>query len=64
MFVGETDGVVVNDQTGPAVDPLLFFATTCQKYTVPFVSPVAAYEALAWPVDTCGGGFVVPNFTS
>jgi hypothetical protein len=22
------------------------------------------YDADAWPVDTVGGGFVVPNFTS
>ena len=28
--MGGADEVVVNDHTGPAVDPLLFFAVTCQ----------------------------------
>ena len=55
---------VVNAQIGPAVDPLLFFATICQKYVVLFASVDGVYDALDWPVDTCGGGLFVPNFTS
>ena len=55
---------VVNDQIAPAVDPLLFFPTTCQKYVLLLASVDGVYDALACPVETCGGGLLVPNFTS
>jgi len=28
------------------------------------VRAAGVYDAVAWPVDTCGGGFVDPNITS
>src|SRR4051812_23938898 len=56
---------VVNDQTGPVVLPVLFFATTCQKYVVFAKSEAGAYEDDVWPDATCcDGGFAVPNRTS
>lgn len=64
MFVGDATVAVVKDQIGPGVEPLLFLATICQKYVVPPLSPLAEYDAAACPVDTCGGGLLVPNFTS
>ena len=42
---------VLNDQTGPAVEPTALFATTCQKYVVPAAS-VGAYDVPVWPVTT------------
>lgn len=55
---------VVNDHTGPDVDPELLRATICQKYVVLAVRADGAYDAAACPVDTVGGGLVVPNATS
>ncbi len=55
---------VVKDHTGPVVVPTLLCATICQKYVVLFVSDGAAYDAAVWPVVTCAGGLLVPNFTS
>jgi hypothetical protein len=54
---------VANDHTGPGVEPAALFATICQKYVVPADS-AGAYDALAWPVVTWGGGLLAPNFTS
>ena len=56
--------IVVNDQTAPLVAPLVLCATTCQKYVVPLVSVPVAYDALDRPVETSGGGLVVPKLTS
>ena len=55
---------VLNAHTGPDVDPELLRATICQKYVVPAVSADGAYDAPACPVETVGGGLVVPNATS
>ena len=55
---------VVNDHTGPAVVPAPLCATICQKYVVLLVSDGAEYDAAPCPVVTCGGGLLVPNFTS
>jgi len=55
---------VVNDQTAPVVEPASFLATTCQKYVVPAARFPGAYDAAAWPVETCGGGLLVPKLTS
>src|ERR1700704_5145792 len=35
---------VVNDQTGPGVDPLALLAITCQSYVVPGSSGSGAYQ--------------------
>ena len=66
--------VVLNDQTGPAVLPALFFAITCQKYVVPHWNGMGPIPSLhsqcgsnAGDVRSCarsGGGFVVPNLMS
>ncbi len=64
MFAGVADAPVVNDQTGPVVPPMELCATICQKYCVLFWSVPGEYDACACPVDTCGGGLAVPNFTS
>jgi len=64
MFVGVAAAVVVNAHVGPGVDPPPFRAMICQKYVVPAVSPDTEYDADVCPVDTCGGGLFVPNFTS
>ena len=55
---------VVNDQIGLAVEPAPFFATTCQKSVRLLASVGGVYDVLDCPVDTCGGGLLVPNFTS
>jgi len=52
---------VVNDHTGPVVEPAVFVATICQKYVL-LVASVGKYAALVNPVATCGGGFVVPKY--
>ena len=57
-------GSVVNDQMGPAVVPLLFDATICQKYIVPEFSRGVAYQYSVVFDATVGGGLVVPNRTS
>ena len=41
---GAGDPAVVNDHTGPSVDPALFFATICQKYFVPPFNAGGAYQ--------------------
>src|SRR5216684_2092429 len=56
-------GAVVNDQTGPAVDPPLFVATTCQKYVMAKARAGGLYEAAVSPVAATGGGLAVPKFT-
>src|SRR5258706_9650832 len=61
---GRGAAAVVNDQTGPVVAPLLLCATICQKYCLLVRSVPGEYDAAACPVDTCGGGLVVPNLTS
>jgi hypothetical protein len=63
MFIGEMDAAVVNDQTGLGVEPLLLTATICQKYVVLPASADGEYDAADCPVDTVGGGFVVPKLT-
>ena len=55
---------VVNDQTAPDVEPELLRETICQKYVVLAVSADGVYDAAACPVETVGGGLVVPNATS
>ena len=55
---------VVKDQTAPVAVPAELCATICQKYFVFASNVLGAYEAAAWPADTCGGGFAVPNLTS
>jgi len=61
---GRAGACVVNDQTGPAVDPTALFATICQKYVVLLFSAGVAYDADDWAIDTAGGGLLVPNLTS
>ena len=63
MFVGVMDAAVVNDQTGPTLEPLPLIATICQKYVVLPVRAVGEYDAAACPVDTVGGGLLVPKLT-
>ena len=55
--------MVVKDQTGDDVEPPLFFATTFQKYVVPFASGpgLADVEAV---VPRSPGAAVVPKYTS
>src|SRR5262249_5154155 len=60
----EAVSAVVNDQTGPAVDPAAFRATTCQKYVVPDASGAGAYDATVSPEAVDGGGLVVPSAMS
>ena len=55
---------MVKDQTAPVDVPAELCATICQKYCWLDDSEPGTYEADAWPVVTCGGGFVMPNFTS
>jgi hypothetical protein len=62
--IGGAPLAVVNDQTGPVVDPEALRATICQKYVVLAVSAGGAYDAAACPLDTVGGGLPVPNATS
>ena len=61
---GGAPPTVVNDHTGPDVEPELLRATICQKYVVLFVSAGGVYDAAACPVETVGGGLLVPNATS
>ena len=58
---GPAVGSVVNDQIGPAVVPLLFAATICQKYVEPGFSRGVAYQYSVMLDATVGGGLVVPN---
>src|SRR5206468_2285928 len=65
---------VVNDHTGPAVEPAPFFAMTRQKYIVPHwnaVGPMPSSHSQcglnvgdARSCARIGGGFVVPNAMS
>ena len=55
---------VVKDQIAPGVLPPAFFAVTCQKYVVPFLSPDGAYTAEVRPVAAGAGGFVGPKLMS
>ena len=55
---------VVNDHTGPEVDPELLRAVICQKYVVLFVRAGVLYDAAPCPAETVGGGLLVPNATS
>jgi hypothetical protein len=52
---------VLNDHTGPVVEPTAFLATILQKYVVELASDDTAYDAAVRPVVTCGGGFDVPK---
>jgi hypothetical protein len=52
---------VVKVQIGPAVVPLLFFATICQEYVVPPASPGDQYHQSLVFDTIVGGGFVVPS---
>src|SRR5512140_2779981 len=49
---------VVNDQTGPVVEPTLLEAITCQKYVVETASDPGRYDPAARPVAACGGGLL------
>ena len=42
---GRIAAAVVNDHTGPVVDPLLLRATICQKYVVLPDRPAGEYDA-------------------
>ena len=59
-----TLAAVANDQVGPVVVPVLFRATTCQKYVVPAASAPGEYDDADCAVETRGGGLVVPKRTS
>ena len=54
----------MNDQTGPGMLPLLFFATICQKYVVLLASVVDGLNDVDVWVTTNGGGLTVPKRTS
>jgi hypothetical protein len=64
-IAGGTAGVsVVNDHTGPGVEPAELIAVTCQKYVVSAASVPGLYDALVSAGVIGGGGLLVPNPTA